>query len=118
MQPITARTTLCAALFTTAAAVCAHDAGRTLQPDQSQEQARAKLGRPVVLAPDDVRSFAAPPDGFADAPPGVARGRVEEFAYDSPVTGTTRKASVYLPAGFSAQRRYPVLYRLHGIGGT
>ena len=41
-----------------------------------------------------------------------------EFSYDSAVTGTRRKASVYLPAGYSTQRRYPVLYLLHGLAGT
>ncbi|KQW94146.1 enterochelin esterase [Massilia sp. Root418] len=72
----------------------------------------------VVLAPDDVRAFPAPPAGFADPQAGAPQGRVEEFSYDSPVTGTRRKASVYLPPGYSAERRYPVLYLLHGIGGN
>jgi enterochelin esterase-like enzyme len=33
------------------------------------------------------------------------------------VTGTRRKANVYLPPGYTPERRYPVLYLLHGIGG-
>jgi enterochelin esterase-like enzyme len=76
------------------------------------------FGGPVVLAPDDVRAFPAPPAGFADVQPGIEHGRVEEFSYDSGVTGTRRKAAVYLPAGYSAQRKYPVLYLLHGIAGN
>jgi enterochelin esterase-like enzyme/lysophospholipase L1-like esterase len=72
----------------------------------------------VVLAPDDVRAFPAPPAGFAEPQAGASQGRVEEFSYDSAVTGTRRKASVYLPPGYSAERRYPVLYLLHGIGGN
>ena len=63
----------------------------------------------VVLAADDMRAFAPPPAGFADAQPGVPQGRVEEFSYDSAVTGTRRTASVYLPPGYTEQRRYPVL---------
>ena len=74
--------------------------------------------RPVVLADDDVRAFAAAPAGFDQVRPGVAQGRIEEFGYDSDITGTRRKANVYLPAGYMAQRRYPVLYLLHGIAGN
>jgi enterochelin esterase-like enzyme len=84
----------------------------------SQEQARANFASPVVLASDDVRAFPAPPAGFADAQPGLARGHVESFSYDSVVTGTRRKANVYLPAGYAPNRRYPVLYLLHGIAGN
>lgn len=86
----------------------------TVTPDR----ARANFGRTITLAADDVRAFPAPPAGFADARPGVAAGRVEELSYASGVTGTRRLASVYLPAGYSAERRYPVLYLLHGIGGN
>ena len=81
-------------------------------------QARNNFARPVQLASDDVRAFAAPPTGFADPAPASAQGRVEPFSYQSAVTGTRRSANVYLPAGYSAQRRYPVLYLLHGIGGN
>lgn len=74
--------------------------------------------RPIALEADDVRAFAAPPAGFDTAQPGIAQGSIVEFTYDSAVTGTRRKASVYLPAGYSAQRRYPVLYLLHGLAGN
>jgi enterochelin esterase-like enzyme len=42
---------------------------------------------------------------------------VELFEYDSTVTGTRRKANVYLPPGYTTERKYPVLYLLHGVGG-
>jgi enterochelin esterase-like enzyme len=92
----------------------AQDNGAKVNP----EQARANFARPIVLAPDDVRAFPSPPAGFADARPGVAQGRVEELSYDSGVTGTRRKANVYLPVGYSKDRKYPVLYLLHGIAGN
>jgi enterochelin esterase-like enzyme len=82
------------------------------------DQARANFARPVVLAPDDIQVFAEPPAGFDRPRPGVAPGRVEAFRYDSGVTGAPRTANVYLPAGFSPDRRYPVLYLLHGIAGN
>ena len=84
----------------------------------SAEQARANFGRAIVLAPDDQRAFAAAPPGFADAKPGVAAGRIDAFTYHSAETGMRRAANVYLPPGFSKERRYPVLYLLHGIAGN
>jgi enterochelin esterase-like enzyme len=83
----------------------------------SPEQARANYARPIVLAPDDVRAFPEAPAGFRTPRPHVPHGRVELFAYESTVTGTRRKANVYLPPGYSPDRKYPVLYLLHGIAG-
>ncbi|KQW49779.1 MULTISPECIES: esterase family protein [unclassified Roseateles] len=111
MQPTKTLATM--ALLALAAAASAQGV-ETVTPDR----ARANFARPITLAADDVRAFPAPPTGFADARPGVAAGRVEEFSYASGVTGTRRSASVYLPAGYSAEKRYPVLYLLHGIGGN
>jgi enterochelin esterase-like enzyme len=85
--------------------------------DASVERARANFARPIVLGPDDVRMFPEAPDGFKTPRPGIAQGRIELFEYDSAVTGTRRKANVYLPPGYSADKKYPVLYLLHGIGG-
>lgn len=85
--------------------------------EASAQRARANFARPVVLAADDVRLFADAPAGFRDLPGGALRGRMEALEYDSDVTGTRRKASVYLPPGYSESTKYPVLYLLHGIGG-
>ena len=82
------------------------------------ERARANFARPVVLGTDDVRAFPDAPAGFRDVHADIAQGRVETLVYDSGVTGTQRRANVYLPAGYSAERKYPVLYLLHGIGGN
>ncbi|KQV61476.1 esterase family protein [Duganella sp. Root336D2] len=82
------------------------------------ERPGATQPRAIRLASDDVRAFPVPPAGFADRQPGIAQGLVKEFEYDSAVTGKRRKASVYLPPAYSALRRYPVLYLLHGLAGT
>lgn len=37
--------------------------------------------------------------------------------YDSKSVGSRRKVLVYTPPGYSAEKKYPVLYLLHGIGG-
>jgi enterochelin esterase-like enzyme len=88
------------------------------KPEQaSPERARANSARPIVLGPDDVRVFPEAPEGFKTSRPGVPQGKLELFEYDSGVTGTRRKANVYLPPGYSPDGKYPVLYLLHGIGG-
>jgi enterochelin esterase-like enzyme len=37
--------------------------------------------------------------------------------YDSKSVGTRRKMQVYTPPGYTSDRKYPVMYLLHGIGG-
>lgn len=89
------------------------------KPEQvSPESARANFGRPVVLAADDVRAFPDAPAGFDQSPTNGIAERTEVFEYDSTVTGARRKAVVYLPPKYSPDKKYPVLYLLHGIGGN
>jgi beta-galactosidase len=88
-------------------------------PEQvSSERARANFGRQIVLAADDVRAFPDAPPGFDKAPTNGIAGRTEVFEYDSTVTGKRRKAVVYLPPKYSSDKKYPVLYLLHGFGGN
>jgi len=63
------------------------------------------------------RLFPDAPAGFKQDRADVAHGKVDTMTYASAVTGGTRKASVYLPPGYTTDRKYPVLYLLHGIGG-
>ena len=86
-------------------------------PDASPERARANFARAIELAPDDVRAFPEAPEGFKTVRAGVPQGKLELFEYESGVTGNRRKANVYLPPGYSPDKKYPVLYLLHGIGG-
>ena len=48
----------------------------------------------------------------------VPHGNVQQVLFPSPSTGTSRRAFVYTPPGYSAEadRRYPVLYLQHGWG--
>lgn len=55
--------------------------------------------------------------GFDVEKAGIARGKVDTVSYKSKTVGTKRKALVYTPPGFTAKKKYPVLYLLHGIGG-
>jgi enterochelin esterase-like enzyme len=75
------------------------------------------FGGPVVLGPEDVAAFAEPPAGIDKARDGIARGKLEMIEYDSKTVGTRRKMQVYTPPGYTRDRKYPVLYLLHGIGG-
>ncbi|MGA2017111.1 MAG: alpha/beta hydrolase-fold protein [Opitutaceae bacterium] len=86
--------------------------------DASPDRARANFARPITLAADDIRQFPEPAADYRDLPSTGLRGRLEAFEYNSTVTGTRRKAQVYLPSGYSSEKRYPVLYLLHGIGGN
>ena len=57
------------------------------------------------------------PKGFDQKKSGVTYGSLRQIRYDSTTTGTERIANVILPAGYSKEKKYPVLYLLHGIGG-
>lgn len=74
-------------------------------------------GRGIVLRADDKQAFAEPPAGFNIRRDGIGHGKLEMITYDSQSVGTTRKMQVYTPPGYSPEKKYPVLYLLHGIGG-
>ncbi len=43
--------------------------------------------------------------------------RIDTISYYSKTVGSTRKALIYFPPDFKKNKKYPVLYLLHGIGG-
>ena len=48
----------------------------------------------------------------------VPHGTVSKVWYNSPVLGMDRRLTVYTPAGYEkGNKRYPVFYLLHGMGG-
>jgi enterochelin esterase-like enzyme len=67
---------------------------------------------------EEAVKFPAPPRGFDTRRDGIERGKLETVEYDSTTVGAKRKAQVYTPPGYSRNKKYPVLYLLHGIGGT
>jgi enterochelin esterase-like enzyme len=79
---------------------------------------RGGFGGPIELGPDDKPAFPDPPAGFNVKRDNVSHGDLTAVEYDSKSLGTRRRMRVYTPPGYSASRRYPVLYLLHGIGGT
>lgn len=69
----------------------------------------ASVSNMVIVPGEESRNFVAT---------GVPRGYVRTAWYRSSFRGTERRLSVYLPAGYDvSDKRYPVLYLLHGKGG-
>jgi enterochelin esterase-like enzyme len=57
------------------------------------------------------------PAGFDSLRTGIAHGKIDSISYPSKTVGSNRKALIYMPPNYSKNRKYPVLYLLHGIGG-
>ncbi len=93
----------------------ATDGQRTTRPRRGG--GRRGFGGPIELGPDDKQVYPEPPAGFRAKREGIAQGKLEMIEYDSKTVGTRRKMNVYTPPGYSAEKKYPVLYLLHGIGG-
>lgn len=56
---------------------------------------------------------------FAAVCTALAQSRTEEFRVESTVLGCEKVCTVYLPDGYdSSKENYPVLFLLHGAGGT
>lgn len=77
----------------------------------------ARFGGTVSFGADDAQAFPEPPPGLDADRADVPHGRVETIDYDSKHVGQRRQLRLYTPPGYSAEKRYPVLYLLHGIGG-
>ncbi|HOW73107.1 MAG TPA: alpha/beta hydrolase-fold protein [Phycisphaerae bacterium] len=75
------------------------------------------FGRQITLGPDDKQAFPDPPTGINAQRDGIPHGQLEMVTYESESVGTTRKMQVYTPPSYSKDKKYPVLYLLHGIGG-
>jgi enterochelin esterase-like enzyme len=58
------------------------------------------------------------PSEFDSKKTGDVYGTLTEEQYYSTTTGTMRKCYVYTPPGYDPNVTYPVMYLLHGIGGT
>jgi enterochelin esterase-like enzyme len=57
------------------------------------------------------------PRGFDKFQTEIAHGKIDSVYYESKTVGAKRKAMIYTPPGYTKNKKYPVLYLLHGIGG-
>jgi enterochelin esterase-like enzyme len=85
---------------------------------QGARGGRGGFGGPIELKPDDKPAFPNPPEGFDKSREGIAHGKLERVDYDSKTVGVKRWMQVYTPPGYAKDKKYPVLYLLHGIGGN
>jgi enterochelin esterase-like enzyme len=70
----------------------------------------------LAMAADTPGSLEPAPKGFATRRDGVERGKVEAVEYSSKSVGSKRRMMVYTPPGYTRDKKYPVLYLLHGMG--
>jgi enterochelin esterase-like enzyme len=89
---------------------------RTVQTPRAGRGGRG-FGGPIELGPDDKPAVDDPSPDFNVVREDIPHGAVEMIEYESKSVGTRRKMNVYTPPGYSAEKKYPVLYLLHGIGG-
>ncbi|HYJ62367.1 MAG TPA: alpha/beta hydrolase-fold protein [Parafilimonas sp.] len=57
------------------------------------------------------------PPAFDSVQTNISHGKIDTISYNSTTVGTTRRSLIYTPPGYSKNKKYPVLYLLHGIGG-
>ena len=67
---------------------------------------------------ENLEAYPAAPEGFNVARTDAPQGEVKVVEYDSKTLGLRRLLRVYTPAGYSADRKYPVLYLQRGLGNT
>ena len=70
-----------------------------------------------ALAGNSQNTLTPAPPGFDLVRESIPHGKIDSITYNSTTVGTNRKALVYTPPGYSKDKKYPVLYLLHGIGG-
>jgi enterochelin esterase-like enzyme len=97
-------------------ALAQSDTKPTMQGNGVPREPRGFSGK-IELAEDDKPAFPPPPSGWEVKREDVPQGKLEMIEYESKTVGTKRKLNVYTPPGYSADKQYPVLYLLHGIGG-
>ena len=103
------------------AAACLHEFALVplRDPRRPAEPTRPRRGwRNIKLNADDVPAFPDPPAGFDEEQPGrAAREAGNDFLRIEVGRHHGCKMQVYTPPGYSKEKKYPVLYLLHGIGG-
>ncbi|HZG23214.1 MAG TPA: alpha/beta hydrolase-fold protein [Chitinophagaceae bacterium] len=71
----------------------------------------------IIVSADAQSIEKQAPQGFDSLRSGIAHGNIDSITYASKTVGTKRRVLIYTPPGFSKNKKYPVLYLLHGIGG-
>jgi enterochelin esterase-like enzyme len=80
-------------------------------------QQKSKLYETITAASNDSSEFPSPPVGYDSYRPNIAHGKITTATYHSTTVGVDRQTLIYTPPGYSEDKKYNVLYLLHGIGG-
>jgi enterochelin esterase-like enzyme/outer membrane protein assembly factor BamB len=76
----------------------------------------ASAAVPAKDKKEQLKESATAPKGFDRSRDGIAHGSIHTVTYDSKSVGARRTMLVYTPPGYSVRdKRYPVLYLLHGL---
>jgi len=79
---------------------------------------RSAFGQPIKVEPEDRLVFGEPPAGFDTERKDIPHGALTHETWDSKTVGKARGMLIYTPPGYSKDKKYPVLYLLHGIGAN
>ncbi len=80
-------------------------------------QENNKLRKTITTASDDSSEFLPPPEGYDSYRYNISHGRITTATYYSTTVGVDRQTLIYTPPDYSEDKKYNVLYLLHGIGG-
>lgn len=75
------------------------------------------LSSKTRFSPADDIDWKTVPEGYNEKHEGIPYGTIETISYYSTVTECDRKCCLLLPDGYSADKKYPVIYLLHGVNG-
>lgn len=95
-----------------------NNAGATAAPASTATPVPTATPEPTIAPFPKTDEFSYVPYEFADATENVVKGKIEEFTYTSKATNKTHKVLVQLPAKYSQDKQYPVLYLFHGENDT
>ncbi len=91
------------------------DATPTVAPMSTPTPTPPATATPVVTeTPFDYST----PEDYKQSLSGVTYGTKDDVYYDSTTTGVERHAYIVLPPNYTEEKEYPVVYLLHGIGGS
>lgn len=106
------------------AAICMAGCGKTEQEDKTTEAVKKETSGQNIKPQEEItgkkeeeKEMYDVADNHTAIKSDVTYGQLKTIEYTSNTTGTVRKANIILPAGYTEDKEYPVLYLLHGIGG-
>lgn len=92
--------------------------GKATDDDNKESQVNNKIDKVTVEnAPDKVAQTLCP-EYYSERRESVVYATKQAITYYSNTTGCERRANILLPADYSKEQKYPVLFYLHGIFGN